>query len=76
MTQVALIIVAAGQGLRMGFQEEKALMPLLGHPMLAWALWAFDSFDSIVERVVTVPPGREDVFRERVLEPLNISTRL
>ena len=69
-------MVAAGQGLRMGFQEEKALMPLLGHPMLAWALWAFDSFDTIVERVVAVPPGREDVFRERVLEPLNMLDRV
>ena len=44
--------------------------------MLAWALWAFDSFDTIVERVVAVPPGREAVFRERVLEPLNMLDRV
>ena len=69
-------MVAAGKGLRLGGQEEKALTPLLGHPLLAWALWAFDSFQRIVERVVAVPPGREAVFRERVLVPLGMEDKV
>jgi len=76
MVPVALIVVAAGRGIRLDHPEEKALMPLLGHPMLAWTLLAFDSFESIVERVVAVPPGREDVFRERVLDPLSLQDKV
>lgn len=76
MTSIALIVVAAGKGVRLGHEEEKALLPLLGHPMLAWTLLAFDSFDAIVERVVAVPPGREDVFRERVLAPMNFENKV
>lgn len=72
MTDVGLVIVAAGKGERLGSPEEKALVSLLGHPMLAWTLLAFDDFHEIVERVVVVPPGREEVFRERVLAPLRL----
>jgi 2-C-methyl-D-erythritol 4-phosphate cytidylyltransferase len=72
VTRAGLVIVAAGRGERLGAEEEKALVPLLGRPMLAWALLAFDSFSQIVERVVLVPPGREGVFRERVVEPLGL----
>ena len=72
MTEVGLVIVAAGRGERLGGPEEKALVPLLGRPLLAWSLLAFDSFHQIVERVVVVPPGREEAFRERVVEPLRL----
>jgi len=71
MTEVGLILVAAGRGERLGFPEEKALVSVLGHPILAWALMAFDGFSQIVERIVVVPPGREAVFRERILDRLN-----
>ena len=72
MTDVGLVIVAAGKGERLGCPEEKALVSMLGHPMLAWTLLAFDDFHEIVERVVVVPPGREEVFRERVLASLRL----
>jgi len=73
VTESGLIIVAAGRGERLGFPEEKALAGLLGHPMLAWSLLAFQEFPEIVEWVVVVPPGREDVFRERVIDPMNLT---
>jgi 2-C-methyl-D-erythritol 4-phosphate cytidylyltransferase len=72
VTESGLVIVAAGKGDRLGSSEEKALVPLLGHPILAWTLQAFEEFDEIVERVVVVPPGREQVFRERVIDPLHL----
>ena len=72
MTESGLVIVAAGRGDRLGATEEKALVPLLGHPILAWTLLAFQGFDEIVEWVVVVPPGREGAFRERVIDPLNL----
>lgn len=72
MNDVGLIIVAGGRGDRLGRPEEKALVPLLGHPMVSWCLEAFSKFQEIVERVVVVPAGREGEFRERVLVPLSL----
>ena len=72
MNDVGLVIVAAGRGERLGRPEPKALVPLLGHPLLAWTLLAFDDFHEIVERVVVVPPGSEALFREQVLAPLHL----
>jgi 2-C-methyl-D-erythritol 4-phosphate cytidylyltransferase len=67
VSDVGLIIPAAGSGIRLGSQKDKALTLLRGQPLLAWALRAFETFPDIVERVVVVPPGREDRFRERIL---------
>ena len=72
MSDVGLIVASAGAGTRLGSDEEKALVPLLGKPILAWTLLAFDDFHEIGERVVVVPPGREQSFRERVLDPLDL----
>ncbi len=72
MTDVGLVIVAAGRGERLGHGVDKALVPLLGHPLLAWTILAFDNFHEIVERIVVVPPGSEDVYRERVIAPLRL----
>ncbi len=72
MNDVGLIVASAGAGTRLGSDEEKALVPLLGKPILAWTLLAFDDFHEIGERVVVVPPGREQSFRERVLDPLDL----
>lgn len=72
MSDVGLIIASAGAGTRLGSDDEKALVPLLGRPILAWTLLAFDDFHEIGERLVVVPPGREEVFRKRVVEPLEL----
>jgi 2-C-methyl-D-erythritol 4-phosphate cytidylyltransferase len=70
--RAGLVIVAAGRGERLGAPEEKALVLLLGRPLLAWTLLAFDPFPEIQERVVVVPPGREAAFRDHVLAPLDL----
>ena len=72
MNGAGLIIPAAGRGTRLGSEEEKALVPILERPMLAWALLAFDGFHEITERVVLVPPGRREIFKERVLDTVNL----
>lgn len=72
MVDVGLILVAAGKGERLGFPAEKALVPLLGHPILSWALLAFEDFHQIVERIVVVPPGRESEFQDKVIAPMNL----
>lgn len=74
MNRVGLVIVAAGRGDRLGSPEEKALVPLLGHPILSWTLLAFDEFPEISERIVVVPPGREEAFRERVIDGAGLSS--
>jgi len=52
-----LIVAAAGTGVRLGHQEPKALVSLVGRPMLSWVLDSLSGlpFDTIV---VTAPPDR------------------
>jgi 2-C-methyl-D-erythritol 4-phosphate cytidylyltransferase len=66
------LILAAGKGVRLGKGKEKAFLPLLGKPLLAWTLSAFTSFPSIHEIIVVVPPGREEDCRKEVLSPYGI----
>jgi len=63
------LILAAGKGARLGTEKEKAFVPLLGKPLLAWTLSVFTSFPSIHEIVLVVPPGREETCRNEVLSP-------
>jgi 2-C-methyl-D-erythritol 4-phosphate cytidylyltransferase len=60
-----LIIAAAGEGRRLGRLEPKALVPLLGRPMIAWTL---DALSAVPFRhaVVAATPGREADFEEVV----------
>ena len=50
-------MVAAGRGIRLGKGEPKALIPLAGRPMLAWALDAAEGC-GFARIVVTAPPER------------------
>jgi 2-C-methyl-D-erythritol 4-phosphate cytidylyltransferase len=57
----AALIVAAGSGSRFG--GDKVTLPLLGRPVLAWSLKAFQETEGIVTMVIVVPRGREEEFR-------------
>ena len=57
MSAVA-IVVAAGAGTRMGAGMPKALVPLVGRPMLAWSIDAFARCAAVEQVVVVAPPGR------------------
>jgi 2-C-methyl-D-erythritol 4-phosphate cytidylyltransferase len=53
------VIAAAGSGERLGAGGAKALVELVGRPMLAWSLDAFARAESVTAIVVAAPPGRE-----------------
>jgi 2-C-methyl-D-erythritol 4-phosphate cytidylyltransferase len=57
------IVTAAGKGNRFG--GNKALHPLRGRPLLAWAVSNFEKHHSVGEIVVTVPPDQETAARFR-----------
>jgi 2-C-methyl-D-erythritol 4-phosphate cytidylyltransferase len=60
-----LIIAAAGQGSRLGRSEPKALVALLGRPLISWTLDAFAAIP-FARTVITAPPGRERDFESLV----------
>jgi 2-C-methyl-D-erythritol 4-phosphate cytidylyltransferase len=49
------LIVAAGRGERLGVGRPKALVPLLGRPMLEWSLSALRSVPEVREIVLAMP---------------------
>lgn len=57
-----LIVAAAGSGSRLGRPEPKALVPLLGRPLLSWTLDAL-SPASFAGTVIAAPVGRLDEIR-------------
>ncbi|MGH9315850.1 MAG: 2-C-methyl-D-erythritol 4-phosphate cytidylyltransferase [Thermoanaerobaculia bacterium] len=56
-----LIVPAAGSGTRLGRSEPKALVPLLGRPLLLWTLQSLSSIP-FARTVVAVPPERVSDF--------------
>jgi 2-C-methyl-D-erythritol 4-phosphate cytidylyltransferase len=60
-----LIIAAGGQGSRLGRSEPKALVPLLGRPLVSWTLDALSGIP-FASRRVAVPPGRENRFEAAI----------
>jgi 2-C-methyl-D-erythritol 4-phosphate cytidylyltransferase len=69
---VAALITAAGSGVRMGSRIPKQYLALRGVPILARTLMAFEKHPLVDRIVVTVPPGDEDRFRSRVLDPFDL----
>jgi len=71
---ITALIVAAGQGVRMGSTQRKQYLTLAGQPMLAHTLKAFDpSLD--VERIVLVVPGEEiEYCRQQIIAGARIAT--
>ena len=63
------LILAAGKGTRLDKGKEKAFVPLLGKPLLAWTLSVFASCPHIHEIIVVVPPGRTMTCKNTVLSP-------
>ncbi|GAA2174003.1 bifunctional 2-C-methyl-D-erythritol 4-phosphate cytidylyltransferase/2-C-methyl-D-erythritol 2,4-cyclodiphosphate synthase [Agrococcus versicolor] len=63
---VAVILLAAGEGLRLGRGEPKAFVHLAGRPILAHALESLAGMRSHPQVVVAVPPSHEAIARELV----------
>jgi 2-C-methyl-D-erythritol 4-phosphate cytidylyltransferase len=61
------IVAAAGSGLRLGADRPKALVPLAGRPLVAWAVEGLLA-GGVAEVVVAVPAAERAAFAE-VLDP-------
>jgi len=53
---ISALIPAAGSGSRMGDHGPKALIPVLGRPMLLWSVEALSKVDGVGEILVAAPP--------------------
>lgn len=76
---IAAVIVAAGSGHRLAAGMPKALVPLHGRPLVAWALNAFTGHPDIDAVVVVAPPDAtaavEDCARGRAVVVAGGATR-
>lgn len=73
---ITAIVVAAGQGLRMGSARRKQFLKLRGEPILIHTLRAFDACQSIGQLLLVVPAGEIDFCQTNIIEPAGISTRI
>jgi 2-C-methyl-D-erythritol 4-phosphate cytidylyltransferase/2-C-methyl-D-erythritol 2,4-cyclodiphosphate synthase len=65
MPRLAILIVAAGKGVRAGGAQPKQYARLLGKPMLRWTLEAFADYpDALVQ--VMIGPDQGDLYQEAV----------
>ncbi len=60
---LAVVVTAAGRSRRFG-EGNKLLVPLLGRPVLAWTLAAFEACDAVEALYVTAPPDDEATYRD------------
>ena len=56
---VGLILVAAGEGKRIGGKTPKQFVKLHGKPLLAYSVDKFSKVKGIAEVIIAVPPGKE-----------------
>lgn len=63
-SECGIVLVAAGQGHRIGSVIPKQFLPLCGMPLYLWSLHYFQALPAVREIVVVVPAGYE----RRVLE--------
>jgi len=57
--KIALILVAAGKGKRVGGKTPKQFQKIHGKPLLAYTLEKFTKIKELTEIVIAVPPGKE-----------------
>ena len=70
--KTAAIIVAAGRGSRMGTKIQKQYLKLLGKPILAYTLEAFEKSETD-EIILVVGEGEEDYVTREIIRPYGIS---
>lgn len=61
------IIVAAGQGVRMGAGERKQFLQIRGRPVLAHTLGSFEECQEVDEVILVVPGGEVDFVSKEVV---------
>ena len=73
---ISALIVAAGQGVRMGAAQRKQYLQLGDLPILAHTILAFDQCVSIDQIVLVVPKEEIDYCRETLLPAVCLTTHL
>jgi 2-C-methyl-D-erythritol 4-phosphate cytidylyltransferase len=72
------VVAAGGTGERLGAGVPKALVPLLGRPMIAWCLAALEASERVMSAVIAAPPGHEGeveaVARDVLEMPCTVAT--
>lgn len=58
------VVPAAGKGTRLGFQVPKALIPILGKPMIAWTIASLERTPVVDAIVLVAPPEALDEFEK------------
>ena len=59
-----VVLLAAGQGLRMGGDTRKQYLNLEGRPLFTYSLETMDNCEFITDIVIMVPEGDEEICRE------------
>lgn len=73
---ISAIIVAAGQGVRMGADRRKQYLDLGGQAILSHTIKAFDNCAAIEQILLVVPEKERDYCRQTVLAEANPNTRV
>ena len=73
---VSAIIVAAGKGLRMHGVVRKQYLMLNNHPLVSYALTAFDACPQITDIVLVVPEKDMDYCQNEILSSLNLKKKI
>lgn len=73
---VAAVIVAAGQGTRMGTARRKQYMMLRNLPVLAYTLLTFEKCDAIEEIFLVIPRGDDPFCKKEIIDPLGPNKRI
>jgi 2-C-methyl-D-erythritol 4-phosphate cytidylyltransferase len=73
---ISALIVAAGQGLRMGSAQRKQYLQLCGSPVLVHTLRAFDQCPDIRSILVVVPPSEMDFCETEILPAASLNNKV
>jgi len=68
------IIVAAGQGVRMGADQRKQFLNLSGQPILMRTLQTFDACEAVGHIVLVLPTDEIAFCRENIVDPVGMTT--
>ncbi len=70
---ITALLVAAGQGLRMGTAQRKQFLSLAGRPLLAHTIHAFDACAAVQQIVLVLPETEFEFCHEQILSFMKIS---